>query len=125
MRSSADKFWKAVEGWRTANPQPVLGVEYSSKIEEIAFKAVVAASESGVSVTFKPLDVEAVEGAGTWKLDLVGAKIRLFEVSAVPSSARSLDETELVCVFRIAWDDIDGETILCTLTEFRSFGKPS
>jgi hypothetical protein len=118
IRSTEDKFWNIAARWLKEKPKAQVGVEYSSRLEFFAFKAVVVGVEEKQSIT-----LENLETGEARKIDLRGADIRLVEVSDPAGRIRDLSSASFVCVFRMMWEDDETEA-RCTLTELRDLGKP-
>jgi len=115
---SEDKFWIAAARWLKEKQKPQVGVEYSSRLEFFAFKAVVVGVEERQSITLKNLETGEAR-----KIDLRGADIRLVQKSDPAGRIRDLSFAPFVCVFRMMWED-DETDARCTLTELRDLGKP-
>ncbi len=118
MRSSGDRFWIIAARWSQRKPKAKIGVEFSSRLESFAFKAVVVDVEEGLSITLENLETGEAK-----RLDLRGADIRFVEKSDPEGRIRDLSMASFVCVFRMMWDD-DETDATCTLTELRDLGLP-
>jgi len=113
MSSSADNFWRVVEGWATSARKPRIRVELTRTSPPLAadwYEGTVKDFVRGVQITF-----QTSENGEEAELLLGGAEIR-------PVSFSRLDA---VSSFAIAWDTEGMESVRCVLTETRSFGEPN
>ncbi len=115
MRSSTDKFWKAVERWHSSTEKPLIVVECSGggNWPAAVVKGTVARFAEGRSITF------ALEDGNFWGLELEGC------VLVAVTIPLDLSEMEVAARFSVRCDEKDGGTSTFVFTELRNFGEPN
>jgi hypothetical protein len=113
MSSSADNFWRVVEGWATSTRRPRIRVELTTTSPPLAadwFEGTVRDFVRGVRITF-----QTAENGDVRELSLKDAEIR----------PAGFSRDDAVSSFAIAWDGEGLEFLRCVLTETRTFGEPN